>query len=87
MPRIARAFRNRSTEPTRNVSRRATATKYNLTSMPDAKRAKMIEIECVARGYISGSGWKEYRQNGTVCGIPLPAGLKESDSRGAPDTV
>ena len=43
------------------------------------KRARMIEIECVARGYISGSGWKEYRQSGTVCGIPLPAGLRESD--------
>ena len=38
------------------------------------KRAKMVEIECVARGYISGSGWKEYREQGTVCGIPLPAG-------------
>jgi phosphoribosylaminoimidazole-succinocarboxamide synthase len=43
------------------------------------KRAKMIQIECVARGYISGSGWKEYRDHGTVCGIKLPAGLKESD--------
>jgi len=43
------------------------------------KRAQMIEIECVARGYIAGSGWKEYRQSGTVCGIRLPAGLKESD--------
>ncbi|HTQ54552.1 MAG TPA: phosphoribosylaminoimidazolesuccinocarboxamide synthase, partial [Bryobacteraceae bacterium] len=43
------------------------------------KRAEMVEIECVARGYISGSGWKEYRQQGTVCGIQLPAGLKESD--------
>jgi phosphoribosylaminoimidazole-succinocarboxamide synthase len=43
------------------------------------KRAKMIEIECVARGYISGSGWKEYKQQGTVCGIKLPAGLQESD--------
>jgi phosphoribosylaminoimidazole-succinocarboxamide synthase len=43
------------------------------------KRAKMVEIECVARGYISGSGWKEYRQRGTVCGIKLPAGLRESD--------
>jgi phosphoribosylaminoimidazole-succinocarboxamide synthase len=43
------------------------------------KRAKMIEIECVARGYISGSGWKEYKQHGTVCGIKLPAGLQESD--------
>jgi phosphoribosylaminoimidazole-succinocarboxamide synthase len=43
------------------------------------KRAEMVEIECVARGYISGSGWKEYREHGTVCGIRLPAGLKESD--------
>ena len=43
------------------------------------KRAKMVEIECVARGYISGSGWKEYKQQGTVCGIKLPPGLKESD--------
>ena len=43
------------------------------------RRARMIEIECVARGYISGSGWKEYRESGTVCGIRLPAGLKESD--------
>jgi phosphoribosylaminoimidazole-succinocarboxamide synthase len=43
------------------------------------RRAKMIEIECVARGYLAGSGWKEYQQRGSVCGIPLPAGLKESD--------
>ncbi len=43
------------------------------------RRAKMVDIECVARGYLAGSGWKEYRQSGTVCGIPLPAGLKESD--------
>ena len=43
------------------------------------KRAHMVEVECVARGYLAGSGWKEYRQSGTVCGIRLPAGLKESD--------
>jgi phosphoribosylaminoimidazole-succinocarboxamide synthase len=43
-------------------------------------RAEMIEIECVARGYLSGSGWKEYRERGTVCGIALPAGLRESDA-------
>jgi len=43
------------------------------------KRACMVEIECVARGYIAGSGWKEYRESGTVCGIPLPRGLRESD--------
>ncbi len=43
------------------------------------KKAEMIQVECVARGYLSGSGWKEYVQHGTVCGIPLPAGLRESD--------
>jgi len=42
-------------------------------------KAQMVDIECVARGYLSGSGWKEYQQNGSVCGIRLPAGLKESD--------
>jgi phosphoribosylaminoimidazole-succinocarboxamide synthase len=42
------------------------------------KLADMVPIECVARGYLAGSGWKEYRKDGTVCGIPLPAGLKES---------
>ena len=42
------------------------------------KRANMVEIECVARGYISGSGWKEYQKHGSVCGIKLPAGLQES---------
>jgi phosphoribosylaminoimidazole-succinocarboxamide synthase len=44
------------------------------------RRAKMIEIECVARGYLSGSGWKDYRKDGAICGIPLPPGLRESDS-------
>jgi phosphoribosylaminoimidazole-succinocarboxamide synthase len=39
----------------------------------------MIHIECVARGYLSGSGWKEYRDTGSVCGIRLPPGLRESD--------
>ena len=42
------------------------------------KRARMVEIECVARGYLAGSGWKEYRASLSVCGIPLPAGLTES---------
>jgi len=41
--------------------------------------ADMVTIECVVRGYISGSGWKEYKNNGSVCGIKLPAGLRESD--------
>jgi phosphoribosylaminoimidazole-succinocarboxamide synthase len=39
------------------------------------KRANMFPVECVARGYLAGSGWKEYRTSGTVCGIPLPSGL------------
>jgi phosphoribosylaminoimidazole-succinocarboxamide synthase len=39
------------------------------------KRAEMFPVECVARGYLTGSGWKEYQASGTVCGIPLPAGL------------
>jgi phosphoribosylaminoimidazole-succinocarboxamide synthase len=42
-------------------------------------KAEMVAVECVARGYLSGSGWKEYKQSGAVCGIKLPAGLKESD--------
>jgi phosphoribosylaminoimidazole-succinocarboxamide synthase len=42
-------------------------------------RAEMFPVECVARGYLSGSGWKEYQATGRVCGIQLPAGLKESD--------
>ncbi len=42
-------------------------------------RAEMCPVECVARGYLSGSGWKEYKATGTVCGIKLPPGLKESD--------
>ena len=42
------------------------------------KRARMVDIECVARGYLSGSGWKEYKQLGSVCSIPLPVGMLES---------
>ncbi|HRT07498.1 MAG TPA: phosphoribosylaminoimidazolesuccinocarboxamide synthase [Candidatus Paceibacterota bacterium] len=42
------------------------------------KKAKPLAIECVVRGYLAGSGWKEYRQNQTVCGIKLPPGLQES---------
>jgi phosphoribosylaminoimidazole-succinocarboxamide synthase len=43
------------------------------------KRAKMFPVECVVRGYISGSGWKDYQQTGAICGIQLPSGLRESD--------
>lgn len=42
-------------------------------------KARMAPVECVARGYISGSGWKDYKKTGAICGIPLPQGLKESD--------
>ena len=42
------------------------------------KKAKPLTIECIVRGYITGSGWKEYQKNGTVCEIPLPEGLLES---------
>ena len=41
------------------------------------KRARMFPVECVARGYIAGSGWKEYKTSGSVCGIKLPAGLQD----------
>lgn len=43
------------------------------------ERAEVFPVECVARGYLAGSGWKEYQQTGEVCGVKLPAGLKESD--------
>jgi phosphoribosylaminoimidazole-succinocarboxamide synthase len=43
------------------------------------RRTRPIPIECVARGYLSGSGWKEYQQTGSVCGVKLPSGLRESD--------
>ena len=43
------------------------------------RRTRPVPIECVARGYLSGSGWKEYQQTGSVCGVKLPAGLRESD--------
>ena len=42
-------------------------------------RGDMFPVECVVRGYLSGSGWKEYKTSGKVCGISLPAGLRESD--------
>jgi hypothetical protein len=45
---------------------------------------KVIPIECVARGYLAGSGWKEYTEHGTVCGIKLPSGLRQCDRLPAP---
>jgi len=48
------------------------------------RRARPLPIECVVRGYISGSGWKEYKETGEICGIELPKGLKESDRLSEP---
>lgn len=48
------------------------------------RRAKMYPVECVVRGYISGSGWKDYLSTGSVCGIALPLGLRESDRLAQP---
>ena len=59
----------------------------SFTDMPEecrgrgmlVERLEMLPVECVVRGYITGSGWKDYRATGTVCGIPLPEGLEESE--------
>ncbi len=48
------------------------------------RKTEVVPIECVVRGYLAGSGWKEYQKSGTVCGIPLPAGLTESARLPAP---
>ena len=48
------------------------------------RKTSPIPIECVARGYLSGSGWKDYRETGASCGVPLPPGLRESDRLPAP---
>ncbi len=48
------------------------------------RKTQVVPIECVVRGYLSGSGWKEYRQNGAVCGVRLPNGLRESQQLAEP---
>jgi phosphoribosylaminoimidazole-succinocarboxamide synthase len=48
------------------------------------KKAKSLPVECIVRGYLSGSGWNEYQAKGSVSGIPLPAGLRESEKLQAP---
>lgn len=48
------------------------------------KKAELIPLECIVRGYISGSGWKEYQQKGSICGIELPSGLVESEKLSEP---
>ncbi len=65
------------------------ANKFNLPAEIDleplvgrsilVRKTKVVPIECVVRGYLAGSGWKEYQENGQVCGVKLPAGLVESD--------
>ena len=48
------------------------------------RRADRVDIECVVRGYLTGSGWREYQRAGTVCGIPLPAGLRDGSALATP---
>ena len=48
------------------------------------KKVQPLPVECVVRGYLAGSGWKEYQQSGTVCGVKLPAGLRQCDKLPAP---
>ena len=48
------------------------------------RKLNMLPLECIVRGYITGSGWESYQQNGTVCGIKLPGGLKESEKLPTP---
>src|SRR5438094_5903956 len=50
----------------------------------ECKRLTMLPIECVVRGYLSGSGWKSYQEPGEVCGIALPAALREPDRLSGP---
>ena len=64
------------------AARRHDATLRGRTML--ARRTEPVPIECVARGYLSGSGWKEYQQSGSVCGVKLPAGLRESDRLAEP---
>jgi len=75
-----------SFQPNHLVSRPEDSPPPNLKSFAEkltrrsmiVKKARPLAIECVVRGYLAGSGWKEYRERQTVCGIKLPAGLKES---------
>ena len=43
------------------------------------RKAKRIDFECVVRGYLAGSAWREYRESGSVCGVKLPPGLRQAD--------
>lgn len=78
--------RTESFQPNHLVSRAGQALPAQLSSHADVlngrcmvvKKAQPLAIECVVRGYLAGSGWKEYKQRQTVCGVALPPGLKES---------
>jgi phosphoribosylaminoimidazole-succinocarboxamide synthase len=48
------------------------------------RRARRLDVECVVRGYLAGSGWHDYRREGAICGVPLPAGLREGEALRAP---
>ena len=50
----------------------------------ECRRLEMLPIECVVRGYLAGSGWQDYRRTGAICGVQLPAGLREADRLTAP---
>src|SRR6516165_1391857 len=75
-----------SFQPNHLISRPGDPLPANLRQFADklerrsmiVKKAKPLAIECVVRGYLAGSGWKEYRERQTVCGVKLPPGLKES---------
>jgi phosphoribosylaminoimidazole-succinocarboxamide synthase len=62
----------------------ALAPKYFGRSML-VRKARRLDAECIARGYLSGTGWKDYQRTGVVCGIPLPTGLRESER--LPETI
>ena len=49
-----------------------------------ARKCRVVPFECVARGWLAGSGWKDYRRSGSVCGVPLPAGLSEASRLSEP---
>ena len=49
------------------------------------RKAQRYDAECIARGYLAGSGWKDYQRDGSICGVPLPAGLRESER--LPETI
>jgi phosphoribosylaminoimidazole-succinocarboxamide synthase len=69
---------------TADVSRMGPAVKAHAATLAGrsmlCRKAKVFPVECVVRGYLAGSGWREYQTSGTVCGVKLPAGLKQCDA-------